>query len=431
MVRGPGKFLLEVACAVCCVSLGFAQGPAPLYRVTIVEQGIVAVAYPYASEPSRIDFRGTALLPDAKGDASVQVKQGRTEIHAKFDKLSQPSRFGPGYLTYVFWAISPEGRAHNLGEIVTGTSNHGRLEVTTGLSAFAMMVTAEPYAAVRDPSELVVLKNQVRPDTGGKTIPVQLQPDLMKRGTYTWQIQAQPQAAPERKVSMSRYEALLELHQAQNAMALARAANAERYAAESFNAAQSALSEAQQLESSKADPKAVIQNARQAEQAADEARAIAGRKNTAAPPVTVSASAPLEHAAPVSTGEAGREALTSPLSTSLHRQVDGSLLSQDTPRGVIIILPDKSFDGSDLLTSASQKLGPLASTLLSHPGIHVQVDGYTDSGELQSWERAQTVRNLLIGAGLSTNQISIRGGVTMPSNRTPDRRVQIVISEGP
>jgi outer membrane protein OmpA-like peptidoglycan-associated protein len=291
-----------------------------------------------------------------------------------------------------------------------------------------MMVTAEPYAAVRNPSELVVLKNQIRPDTGGKTIEVRLQPELMDRGAYTWQVEAQPQAAPERKVSMSRYEALLELYQAQNAVALARAANAGQYATESFAAAQSALSEAQRLESSKGDPKAVIQNARQAEQAADDARTIAARKNTPAAPVAERAAAPREAAAPVSTGEASREAPASPISTSLHHQLDGSFLSRETPGGLVIILPDKSFDGSNLLTSVSEKLGPVASTLLSQPGVHVQVDGYTDSGELQSWERAQTVRNLLVGAGLSANQISIRGGAMAPAS--PDRRVQIVISGG-
>src|SRR5215469_721135 len=77
--------------------------PVPVYRVTVVEHGIDAVNYQYRSEPTKIDFRGTVLLPEAKGEATVQSARGRTEIDAKFENLASPTRFGREYLTYVLW----------------------------------------------------------------------------------------------------------------------------------------------------------------------------------------------------------------------------------------------------------------------------------------------------------------------------------------
>ncbi len=99
------------------------QKSAPIYNVTVIERTIKAVNYQYRSGPTPIDFRGTVLLPEAKGDAIVESRQGRTEIEAHFNRLTQPQRFGREYLTYVLWAISPEGRPHNLGEVVPGGSD--------------------------------------------------------------------------------------------------------------------------------------------------------------------------------------------------------------------------------------------------------------------------------------------------------------------
>lgn len=401
----------------------------PLYRVTVVARGINAVTYQYRSDPTKIDFRGTVLLSDAKGEATVQSRQGRAEIDAKFEHLTPPLRFGPMYLTYVLWAISPEGSAQNLGEIIPNNSNRAKLRVTTDLSTFAMIVTAEPYAAVRQPSDLVTLENRIRPDTIGNVVPVRLKPEWMARRNYTWQVQQQAEtsATPRKKVSMNQYEALLELYQAQNAMAIARAANAQRYAAESFAAAQQALNEAQRLESNKADNNLVIQNARQAVQAAEDARSIAEQRQQETGITTSRAAVSREPEAQGGVNEANREMPEPPIRALVHSRIDGSLLSQDTPNGLVIILPDTAFDGNSLLASISEKLGPLASTLLSQPGVHVQVDGYVDSAELESWDRAQAVRNKLVASGLSPFQISVRGGATAPPNSTPDRRVQIVI----
>src|SRR5882724_4955715 len=107
------------------------QENAPIYRITVVERTTKAVNYEYRSGPTRIDFRGTVLLPKAKGDAMVESKRGRTEIDVHFHNVNEPSRFGREYLTYVLWALTPDGRPHNLGEIVTNGSDNAHLHVTT------------------------------------------------------------------------------------------------------------------------------------------------------------------------------------------------------------------------------------------------------------------------------------------------------------
>src|SRR5260370_31024472 len=121
---------------------------APIYRVTVIERTVKAINYQYRSEPTMIDFRGTVLMPKAKGEAMVESKRGRTEIDAKLDNLDDPQRFGREHLTYVLWAISPEGRPHNIGAVMPNGSNKARLPITTDLQAFGMIVTGEPYSAV-------------------------------------------------------------------------------------------------------------------------------------------------------------------------------------------------------------------------------------------------------------------------------------------
>jgi hypothetical protein len=281
------KTLGSVIVLASCAALISAQdapnrGPAPIYRVTVVERGVEAIHYQYRSGPTKIDFRGTLLLPDAKGQATVQSVPGRSEIDAKLENLTPPSRFGREFLTYVLWAISPEGAPHNLGEIIADTSNRSRVKATTDMATFALIVTAEPYSAVAQPSSVVVLENKARPDTVGKVESVQAKAALLPRTTYTYQVDENPQPpvkAP--KVSMDRYEAVLELYQAQNAIAIARAANADRYASDVMGKAQQALNEAQRLEEAKGSTKQIVQAAREATQMAEDARAVAERARQA------------------------------------------------------------------------------------------------------------------------------------------------------
>jgi outer membrane protein OmpA-like peptidoglycan-associated protein len=250
---------------------------APIYHVTVVERTIKAVNYFYRSGPTQIDFRGTVLMPEGKGIATVESRQGRTEIDVNFEHFKPSQQYGREYLTYVLWAITPEGRPHNLGEIVPDHSNKGHIRVTTDLQAFAMIVTAEPYSAVRQPGDVVVLENQLRPDTEGSTETVNAKYELLPRGQYTWRVSdslsAELAGAP--KVSEREFETLTELYQAENAVGVAGSAGARQYAPETLARAQQLLQEAQQMHAAKAESHRVIEIARQASQTAEDARLIA------------------------------------------------------------------------------------------------------------------------------------------------------------
>ncbi len=171
----------------------------PLYRVTVVERTVKAVNYQYRSGPTGLDFHGTVLLPESKGNATVESKAGRTEIDAHFSHLQSPARFGGEYLTYVLWAITPEGQPKNLGEIISGSSDKAHTTVTTDLQAFGLIVTAEPYATVREPSGCGGAgEREIRPDTIGSIEPVQVRYELMPRHGYTYNKPADVNAVEKR-----------------------------------------------------------------------------------------------------------------------------------------------------------------------------------------------------------------------------------------
>jgi flagellar motor protein MotB len=248
----------------------------PLYRVTVVERTVKAVDYQYRSGPTQIDFRGTVLLTDAKGGATVESKQGRTEIDAHFEHIAAPTRFGREYLTYVLWAITPQGNAKNLGEVMPGSSDKAKLHVTTDLQAFGLLITAEPYSAVRQPSDVVVMENEVRPDTIGGVEPIQVKYDLMPRGAYTYNVPTDLAAVEGNgpRVSMGEYETLLEVYQAQNAVQIARSTGAAEYAADTIDKADQLLRNARDMQARKVDKSLVITAARQAAQTAEDARTL-------------------------------------------------------------------------------------------------------------------------------------------------------------
>src|SRR5271167_2504258 len=177
MKRKHMKKIVFVLSLFCCCNLpGFSQDQAPappssVININIsVSRTVQAVSYPNNTSSS-IDFTGTPLLPFAKGQAKVENKKGVITIQAELQKMSPATQLGPEFLTYVLWAISPEGRASNLGEVQLN-GDKGKLSVTTRLPNFAMIVTAEPYFSASAPSEMVVLQNVPRADTKGATIPV-------------------------------------------------------------------------------------------------------------------------------------------------------------------------------------------------------------------------------------------------------------------
>ena len=248
----------------------------PLYHVTVVERTARAVNYQHRGGATKINFKGTDLMPPANGEAKVESKQGYIEIEVEFDDINKPaSSFGPEYMTYVMWAISPQGSAENLGEVLLN-GNRSKLDVTTKLQAFALIVTAEPYFAVRTPSNLVVMENVIRSDTKGMPEVVDAKYELLERGEYQDDIREanlQPLVQGDRKVP-------LELLEARNAARIAQWSKANQYANDSFIRAQNLLEQAQraQDQNAGANKKAVIRLAREAVQTFDDARILSLRR---------------------------------------------------------------------------------------------------------------------------------------------------------
>ncbi len=238
----------------------------PVFRVTAVARTAKAINYQHRNGSTTIDFAGTSLMPKARGEAKVESKQGYIEIEVEFDDLQPATRNGAEYLTYVLWAISPEGRTANLGEILlNGTKS--KLNVTTDLQVFGLVVTAEPYFSVTQPSDLVVMENVVRADTKGKIEEIDAKYELLKRGQY--ETLANPLVLKlDRKVP-------LELYEARNAVQIAKSMGAEQYASDTFQKAETSLQQAEAYQARKAGKKPVTMTARQAVQTAEDARAIA------------------------------------------------------------------------------------------------------------------------------------------------------------
>ncbi|HTA43060.1 MAG TPA: OmpA family protein [Bryobacteraceae bacterium] len=446
----------------------------PIYHVTVVDRTVSAVNYQYRGGPTQIDFQGTVLLPKAKGDAIVESKAGRTEIDAKFEHLEAPGRFGPEYLTYVLWAITPEGHVKNLGEVVAGPSDKSHLQVTTDLQAFGLIVTAEPYSSVRIPSDVVVAENRVRPDTIGSTQPIHARFELLPRGTYTYDVSADLRSLNNGpKVSMDKYEQIVEIYQAQNAVQIAQSQGANQYAPEVIAKAQQELADARQLETRKAGRSMVVTAARAAAQTAEDARqlsvtrkqnaeiadakdrvtheqklreeaearaqqaqAVADQANAQAnaerealeseraqraaltapaapPPPEPEAPPPVIRRTPPPDANQQQTATRLALLEQLQRAVGTAAELIDAPRGLVVLLHDADFRGdipNDSVTSTMARIAPMVART---PGLVVEVDGYSDvaGGEAETLasERAEEVREALIHDGLKSNMVTARG----------------------
>ena len=476
-----------------CTFLSITQTMAqtvPMYRVTVIDRTVSAVDYQYRNGPTQIDFRGTVLLPEAKGNAIVESKEGRVEIGARFGHLPAPTRYGREYLTYVLWAITPEGHAKNLGEIVAGSSDKGKLHVTTDLQAFGLIVTAEPYSAVRQPSDVVVMENQVRPDTIGKSEPVQAKYELLPRGHYTYTVPDNLQQAEGNgpMLSKDQYQEVLEIYQAQNALQIAQSAGAEQYAADTFGKATNLLRQAQDEQARKAPMTTVVTTARKAAQTAEDARIIAVERKqqdelaqtraqaaaalsqqaqaqaavqTAQAEAAASRALLEQERAARQQAEAQAAAATAPappppptqtatqaqsappadsrrkteLRMRLYQQLSAVLPARDTPRGVVLTLADSDFREASVNPAVYERLTRVAAIIAAQPGLMIEVGGH----EVHSSERANAVRELLLRDGLAANAVVARAwGDSRPivsnataSGREQNRRVEITIYGSP
>jgi outer membrane protein OmpA-like peptidoglycan-associated protein len=439
----------------------------PIFRVQVVSRTIQAVSYRNRSGWTKVDFQGTALAPKANGQAEVNSRKGYIEVKATVKRLPPAITFGNEYLTYVLWAITPDGRPKNLGELLINGDGNADINVTTDLQSFGLIVTAEPYFAVTQPSDVVAMENIVRKDTKGKFEEIDAKYQLLPRGIYT----AQLPSGREEPMQMDK-KVPLELYEARNAILLSRAAGADKYAAEVFQNAQSLLNQAQQYQDRKAGDKPVIMTSREAVQKAEDARIISIRRQRElalqkqreeqAARVSAAKAAAAEaarqqqladqqrqlaeqqaqldakkreqaeqarQAAEAAQARAAAEAQRAQqlaaqadaqkeaMRKQLLAQLNQVLQTRETARGLIMNLSDVLFDFGryTLKQDAREKLAKVSGILLAHPDIKLQVEGYTDSvgsdefNQKLSEQRADSVRDYLVSQGIAADSITAKG----------------------
>ncbi|OGS46597.1 MAG: hypothetical protein A2539_08790 [Elusimicrobia bacterium RIFOXYD2_FULL_34_15] len=428
-------------CTAFLMEQSLTNAAAPLYQVTVVQNAAKAINYRNLKGSVEIDFKGTVLLPDAKGVGKIKNKAGMTVIKAEFENLTAANQFGYEYLTYIFWAISPDGRATNLGELIV-KDGKGQLNVTTPLQALSLLVTAEPYFAVSQPSNVVVLENAIKSGNKDKIELIDAKYELLPRGQYTKNIAAtdfQPHVINKKTPFM--------VYQARNAVRIAKAAGAEAYAADGFKNAERLLALS---ETNKGGKKGGAMTAREAVQSAEDSRSIAVKRQadealvnerkqaqdqissannqtataTAGQVKAEDAQAKAEQAKGLSDAErvaalaiatnatassvdaqteakaarvaAGKskeqadvannraqkaEGEKIVLRAQLLKQLNSILQTRDTARGLIVNMSDALFQtgSSELRPLVREKLAKIAGIVSSQVGLKLDVEGHTDS----------------------------------------------------
>lgn len=460
------------------------MGPMYTYRVTVVSRNVQAVNYRHRSAATTLGFKGTDLMPAAHAQAKVQSKKGYIAIEVEFHEMESPKTFGNEYLTYVLWAITPEGRSVNLGEVVMGGKS-SKLDVTTDLQAFALIVTAEPYFAVRRPSNVVVLENEIREDTVGTTQAVNAKYELLERGGYI------PTGYSFDPVVMNA-KLPLEFFEARNALRIAQSEGAEQYANDTYRRAVLLMNQADTYATAKnIDKKAFISVSREAVQTAEDAREISVKRMEAeridneakasadreanAKAQAISAEADTANAlrardeaerqkreaqasaleqqqtaqaeaernraaaaaAAASAGEQLQQAQRekTELRAQLLKQFNTILETHDTARGLVVNMSDVLFDTgkSTLRPIAREKLAKISGIVLAYPALKLGIEGNTDSvgGDVYnqglSERRAEAVRSYLADEGVPGASMTATGlGKTQPvaSNATAKGRQQ-------
>ena len=468
------------------------QGPSEMrdgiavYKVQVVGRDIPAINYFHRNGSTKIGFAGTALLSGAKGEAKVDARAGRTSIDANFVGLTPANGFGPEYLTYVLWAITPEGRPVNLGEVLpTGSKDKNQITVTTNLQTFGLIITAEPYFAVTMPSDIVVMQNFVINDkTQGVIEQVNAHYSLLPRGAYAETAGRHTVLHPITRDDRSP----LELYEAVNAIQIAEAAGADKYAADTMTTAKTALKNAQDIDASRKDRKETITFAREAVQSSEDARIITIRKikeedeaaqlkakqdaeqaaqqsQAAAARAQAEAQQQAEQraqadaaakdaeerarkareaqaAAEQATQQAAQQ--TEQMRERLRQQLNQVLQTTETARGLVMNMSDVLFDFNKytLKPEAREKLAKVSGILLAYPGLKVQVEGYTDNigsdeyNQKLSEERADGVRDYLVSQSVKDDNVTAAGyGKSNPvadnssnAGRAQNHRVQLVVS---
>lgn len=461
-------------------------GNVPLYKVTVVGRTTTAVNFHVLGGETSLDLRGTALLPEAKGKAEVKIERGATQIEVSVDKVNPAQRFGPEYLTYVMWAITPDGRATNLGEVqLSGQS--ADMNVTTTFQEFGLIITAEPYFGVSRPSDLVVMEGYVTPGTVGAQAEVEAKYQLLERGQY--RLHVDPSQITELPQDP---KVPLDLYEAQNAVRIARWTGADQYATSTYEKAAAQLQQAEAYQDRNAGKKPVATVARQAVQTAEDARLLtiknreqeqdanakavaagqvenanaeaaaaqrqaaeagaaqqqaesekqAAKDELASANVARDAADAAQHTAEQQTTAAQAEAHEARI--KLLAQLNTVLKTRDSATGLIVDMPDVLFDlnQATLHQQAQVKLAKVAGILLSYPNLTVQVNGYTDStgtadyNQELSEKRATAVEGFLSAQDVSAQALTAHGfGEADPvgsnataAGRQQNRRVELVVN---
>jgi len=234
---------------------------------TTVSRTTKAVHYRLQGGSTKVDFRGTDLLQRASGEARVEGKKTNFEIDAKFQGLEDATKFGLEFLTYVAWAVSPQGRPVNLGELSLDHNGNAHVKAYTDLQTFGMIVTAEPYFAVTQPGNMVVMES-ASVAGGGEIIDAKY--ELVTRGTYS-----STNTHIQDAIFGIDSKTPLELFEARNAVRIAHIAAADKYAASILSKAGQQLMHAEEIYRQKQNKAAVEAAAKEATETAEEARLMA------------------------------------------------------------------------------------------------------------------------------------------------------------
>ncbi|MGA3089177.1 MAG: OmpA family protein [Terriglobales bacterium] len=414
------------------------QNDLPVFRVNVIERTTKAVNYRNRGGSTEVDFRGTDLMPDIAGHAKVEGKNGRLAIDLELNHLAPANRFGGQFLTFVLWAITPEGRAVNLGEVLPREDGKDKINVTTDLQAFGMILTAEPYYAVTHPSNKVVAENVIRPSTKGFEEPIDAKFDVLEGGQYT--IDVPGDQLPSSRASL---KVPLDLLEARNAVVIAKAAGAQQYASDTLTRAEDLLQRAEDYYQRKQGSTPIGTAARGATQMAEDARVLTLRRieeakieadrraHEQAQAQAEAQAAAAEQQAVEAQAEAAENArrraaaeqaeadarrqqaeaqaqqqqaqaatAAAQLAASqadqqrqdairqreamrarLLAQLNQVLQTRDTARGLIVSMPDVlfGFNQFTLKPEARERLAKISGIVLAYPDLKLEIDGYTDS----------------------------------------------------
>jgi len=410
----------------------------PVFRVSVFARTTKAVNYRHRGGSTIVDLRGTELMPAVGGHAKVDGKAGRLAVSVELTHLPPASSLGGQYLTYVLWAITPEGRSVNLGEVLPSDGGKDKIDVTTDLQAFGLIVTAEPYYAVVRPSNEVVAENILRQETKGFEEPIDAKFDVLEGKQYTIDVPADQLPSSQASANVP-----LDLLEARNAVAIAKAAGAQQYAADSLTKAEDMLQRAEDYLQRKqgrtpigtaargatqmaedarvltlrrieqerldaerraheaaqakaeADAEAARQSAQQAQAQSDEdarrrtqaeaAQAEAQQQQAAALAAQQQAQAEADTArqaaAASDLARQQAEQQKEEMRAKLLAQLNQVLQTKDTARGLIVSMPDVLFDFNKytLKPEARERLARISGIVLAYPDLHLNIEGYTDS----------------------------------------------------